>query len=145
MKKLFLILLLLAVPALAEWKEYKNAQAGFRASFPEKVTFAKDGPMEMFHAGAFTVAVLPKAWSKSRYGLLKSFLELGPDYARANLARNEREVDERPGLELSGVDHDGSPVLIHLVHTPSRGYAIIGRSFDMKENLQFVNSFRFVP
>lgn len=144
MKKLCLLLLVLALPALAAWKEYVNAQAGFRASFPDKVTQSRAEGIIYYTASDFSVAVLPKDWAKSRYGLLKDFTEKGPDWAKGNLARTEIEVDGRPGLELSGVSDKGGPVLMHLVNTPSGGYAIIGASYDMKENMQFVDSFRFV-
>lgn len=147
MKKLIASLVILAaLPAYAAWKEYLNKEAGFRASFPDKVTQSRAEGIVYYTASDFSVAVLPKTWSKSRYGLLKDFTEKGPDWAKGNLSKTEKEVDGRPGLELSGVSQKGGPVLMHLVHVPSGGgYAIIGASYDMKENLQFVDSFRFVP
>ncbi len=144
MKKLLLLVLVMALPALAAWKEYLNAQAGFRASYPEKVVQSRVEDVIWYTGGDFSIGVLPRTWAKSRYGLLKDFTSKGPDWAKGNLARTEIEVDGLPGLELSGVSQKGGPVLMHLVSTPMGGYAIVGASYDMKENLQFVDSFRFV-
>lgn len=146
MRKLLVLTLILALPALAAWKEFVSQEAGFRASFPEKVSQSRANGIVYYTGGDFSVAVLPRTWGKSRYGLLKDFTANGPDWAKGNLARSEKEVDGQPGLELSGVSQKGGPVLMHLVHLPGGGgYAIIGASYDMKENTEFVSSFRFVP
>lgn len=141
MKKLLFLLLLTNA---AQAAPYSSAADNFTANFPGKVSTRAEGDMRAYSTpdgkGIYGIAVFHGKGCRNRYEMLKLVKQKDP---KARLVAKEIQFGKSalPGLDLSGLDEGGIPMVARIVSAKDRSYLIVCTNYDMTVGQKFVNSF----